>query len=56
VVSVIASVISSIAAWGVSALMSGHVSDTTDFVVSFVVGSVVFVPSFIYVKRLRDGM
>jgi len=54
-VSVIASIISSLAAWLVSAVLQGHVSDGTEMIVSFIVGSIVFVPSYIWVKRLREG-
>jgi hypothetical protein len=36
-------------------LLSGHVSDGANMVVSFVVWAVVFVPAFVWVKRLREG-
>jgi uncharacterized membrane protein YeiB len=53
--SLVASVFASLIAWGASAILDGHVSDTTGFVVSFVVWAVVFVPSFVWIKRLREG-
>ena len=53
--SLIASVMASLVAYGVSLLLDGHVSPATDFIVGFVVWSLVFVPSFVWVKRLRGG-
>ena len=53
--SILASVIASLVAWGVTALLGDHVSFATETVVSFVVWAIVFVPTFVWVKRLRDG-
>jgi uncharacterized membrane protein YeiB len=53
--SVLASVVASLVAWGVSALLEGHISTATDIVLGFVVWAVVFVPSFVWINRLRDG-
>jgi len=52
---ILASVVASLVAWGVSALLEGHVSGATDAIVGFVVWAVVFVPCFVWVKRLREG-
>ena len=52
----LATIVASLGAWGISALLSGHVSDTTDIVVSFVVSGIVFVPCFVWIKRVREGM
>ena len=52
----LASVVASLAAWLLDRLLEGHVSETARYVVSFVVGSIVFVPAYIYVKRLRDQL
>jgi uncharacterized membrane protein YeiB len=51
----IASVLASFVAWGVSALLGGHISQGTDIVLGFVVWAVAFVPTFVWLKRLRDG-
>jgi hypothetical protein len=51
----IASVLASIPAWGVTALLSGHVDDGTEMIVSFVVWALCFVPLFVWLKRMRDG-
>jgi uncharacterized membrane protein YeiB len=51
----LASVIASFVAWGVSAVLDGHISATTDIVLGFVVWAIVFVPTFVWIKRLRDG-
>jgi hypothetical protein len=51
----IASVLASLVAWGVSALLDGHIGTGTDLVLGFVVWAVVFVPTFVWVKRLREG-
>jgi len=53
--SLLASVLASLPAWGLSALLSGHVSDATDMIVSLVVWSALFVPAYVWVKRLREG-
>jgi ABC-type thiamin/hydroxymethylpyrimidine transport system permease subunit len=37
-------------------LLSGHVSEGVSFTVSFFVWAIVFVPSFVYLKRLREEM
>jgi ABC-type thiamin/hydroxymethylpyrimidine transport system permease subunit len=50
----LASVISSLAAWLLDLVLSGHVEETTRYIVSFIVGSIVFVPSYVWIKRLRD--
>jgi len=52
----LASLVSSLAAWVVDLVLGGHVSETASYVVSFVVGSVVFVPSYVWIKRLRDQL
>jgi ABC-type thiamin/hydroxymethylpyrimidine transport system permease subunit len=52
----LASIIASLAAWVVDLVLGGHVSETTSYVVSFIVGSVVFVPSYVWIKRLRDSI
>ncbi len=52
---ILASVIASVVAWGVSAVLDGHISQTTDLVLGFVVWALVFVPCFVWIKRLRDG-
>ncbi len=53
--SLLATIMASIPAWGITALLDGHVSDGTGMVVSFVVWAVLFVPAFVWVKRLREG-
>lgn len=53
--SLVASIIASLVAWPVSALLDGHVSDATGMIVGFVLWAVVFVPCFVWVKRLREG-
>jgi uncharacterized membrane protein YGL010W len=53
--SLLASVVASLVAWGLSALLDGHVSAVTDTVLGFVVWAVVFVPTFVAIKRVRDG-
>jgi hypothetical protein len=50
----LASVIASLACWLIDLVLSGHVEETTRYIVSFVVGSVVFVPAYIWIKRMRD--
>jgi uncharacterized membrane protein YeiB len=52
----VASIIASLAAWPVDLLLSGHVSDAVEYTVSFIVWAVVFVPSFVWIKRVREGM
>jgi ABC-type thiamin/hydroxymethylpyrimidine transport system permease subunit len=52
----VASVIASLAAWPVEYLLSGHVSDSVQYTVSFIVLAVVFVPSYVWIKRLREGL
>jgi hypothetical protein len=52
----LASIVASLAGWLVDLVLAGHVSETTDFIVSFVVGSVVFVPTYVWIKRLRDEL
>jgi uncharacterized membrane protein YeiB len=54
-VALFASIIASLVAWLFDLVLSGHVSETTQYVVSFIVGSVVFVPSYVWIKRLKDG-
>jgi len=56
VTALLASIIGSLAAWVLDLVLSGHVTETTRFVVSFVVGSVVFVPSYMWIKRMRDEL
>jgi uncharacterized membrane protein YeiB len=50
-----ASTIASIAAWLVDLALGHHVSEGSSYVVSFVVWAIVFVPTFVWIKRLRDG-
>jgi ABC-type thiamin/hydroxymethylpyrimidine transport system permease subunit len=50
-----ASTLASIAAWLIDRVLDGHVSETASYVVSFVVWAIVFVPSFVWIKRLREG-
>jgi hypothetical protein len=53
----VASIAASIVAGLVEFLLSGlHVSETTGFVVSFIVWSVAFVPLYVWIKRLREGL
>jgi hypothetical protein len=52
---ILASVLASFAGWAVTVPLEGHVSDTTNLIVGFVVSGVVFVPSFVWIKRMRDG-
>jgi hypothetical protein len=54
--SLIASLLASFPAWGVEALLDGHVSDGTGMIVSFLVWGAVFVPAFVWIKRMREGM
>jgi hypothetical protein len=51
----LASVIASLVAWPVTALLSGTISDGANLVVGFVVSAIVFVPTFVWLKRLREG-
>ncbi len=50
-----ASAIASIVAWLVELALGGHISETSSYVVSFVVWAIVFVPTFVWIKRLREG-
>ena len=52
----LASVPASLMAWLVEALLAGHVSETLEYVVSFVVWSLVFVPAYVWIKGLREGL
>jgi hypothetical protein len=54
-VSIAASVLSSLVAWAAAAMLEGHISDAALFIVSTVIWSIVFVPTFVWIKRLRDG-
>jgi uncharacterized membrane protein YeiB len=56
VTSLIASVLASLPTWALSAVLDGHVSDTTNMLVGLVVWSILFVPAFIWVKKLREGL
>lgn len=49
-----ASTIASIAAWLVDLALDRHVSETASYMISFAVWAIVFVPSFVWIKRLRD--
>jgi uncharacterized membrane protein YeiB len=51
----VASTVASIAAWLVDLALGKHVSETASYVVSFGVWAVVFVPSFVWIKKLREG-
>jgi hypothetical protein len=55
VTAIIASILASLPAYGLSALLEGHVSESVDMVLSFVVWAVLFVPAFVWIKRMRDG-
>jgi uncharacterized membrane protein YeiB len=50
-----ASTVASLVAWLVELALGKHVSETASYIVSFVVWSIVFVPSFVWIKRLREG-
>ena len=52
----LASIIASLVAWLFDLVLSGHVAETTQYVVSFIVASVVFVPSYIWIKRIRENL
>jgi uncharacterized membrane protein YeiB len=52
----LASVIASLLAWVAEAVLAGHVSSTAEYVVSFVIWALVFVPSYVWIKRLREGL
>jgi uncharacterized membrane protein YeiB len=52
---ILASVVASAVGWGITIVLEGHVSDTTNLIVGFVISSIVFVPSFVWIKRMRDG-
>jgi uncharacterized membrane protein YeiB len=52
----LASVAASLVAWLAEALLAGHVSATAEYGVSFVIWSLVFVPSYVWIKRLREGL
>jgi hypothetical protein len=54
-IGLIASVLASLPAWGLSAILDGHVSQGTDMVLGFIVWSIAFVPLFVWLKRLREG-
>jgi uncharacterized membrane protein YeiB len=56
VTALLASIIASLVAWLFDLVLRGHVSETTQYIVSFVVGSVVFVPSYIWIKRMKDNL
>jgi ABC-type thiamin/hydroxymethylpyrimidine transport system permease subunit len=56
VTALLASIIASLVAWLFDLVLSGHVAETTQYIVSFVVGSVVFVPSYIWIKRMKDNL
>jgi hypothetical protein len=56
VTSLVASVFASAVAWLVEVMLSGHVSDGTSMVVSFLVFGAVFIPSYVWIKRVRDGL
>jgi hypothetical protein len=51
----IASVLASLPAWALSALLEGHVSVGVDMVLGFVVWSICFIPTFMWLKRMREG-
>ncbi len=54
--SLLASVLASLPAWALSAVLEGHVSDGTDMVLSFVVWGVCYVPAHVWIKRMREGL
>jgi hypothetical protein len=54
-VGLIASVLASLPAWGLSAVLDGHVSQGTDFLLSFVVWSIAYVPLYMWLKKLKQG-
>jgi hypothetical protein len=51
----IALIISSLVAWGAHALIGGHVSLTTDFVVGTLLGAVAYIAAYYWLKKLRGG-
>jgi uncharacterized membrane protein YeiB len=55
VTALLASVLASLVTWPVTALLNDRVSDATNLVVGFVLWAVVFVPAFVWLKRLRSG-
>jgi uncharacterized membrane protein YeiB len=52
----LASVVASLVAWIAEVALAGHVSETSEYVVSFVIWSLVFVPSYVWIKKLREGL
>lgn len=50
-----ASAVASIAAWLIDLAVGRYLPETASYGVSFVVWAVVFVSSFVGIKRLRDG-
>jgi hypothetical protein len=52
---ILASLLASLPAWVLSAVLDGHVSMTVDLVLSFIVWSVAYVPIFIWLKRMKEG-
>jgi hypothetical protein len=51
----IALIVSSLVAWGAHALLGGHVSMTTDFLVDTLLGAVAYVAAYYWLKKLRGG-
>jgi uncharacterized membrane protein YeiB len=52
----LASVAASLVAWLAELALSGHVSELTEYAISFAIWAVVFVPSYVWIKRLREGL
>ncbi len=46
---------SALAAWGLHALIGEHVSMGTDFALGTLVGGVVYVAVFYWLRKLREG-
>jgi hypothetical protein len=55
VTALLASILASIVTWPLTAVLEGHISTFANGVVGFVTWAIVFVPTFVWVKRLRDG-
>jgi uncharacterized membrane protein YeiB len=51
-----ASVAASLVAWLAELALAGHVSEVAEYAISFVVWAVVFVPTYVWIKRLREGL
>jgi hypothetical protein len=52
----LAAVAGSLAGWLTQAVLGGHVPETAEYLLSFLVSSFVFVATYAWIKRLRDGL